>query len=76
MKGLKKEMEVFINKEKHRQQVELAKHQNKITEERIAEMKETERKLKQIVLEWKKTENKDEVLKQIQNLLFRKKNTP
>lgn len=70
---LKKEMEVFISKEKHRQQVELLKHQNKITEERIAEMKETERKLKQIVLEWKKTENKDEVLKQIQNLLFRKK---
>lgn len=70
---LKKEMEIFINKEKHHQQVELAKHQNKITEDRIAEMKETERKLKQIVLEWKKTENKDEVLKQIQNLLFRKK---
>lgn len=70
---LRKEMEAVMSKEKHRQQVELLKHQNKITEERITNMKETERKLKQIVLEWKKTENKDEVMKQIQNLLFRKK---
>ena len=70
---LRKEMQKTIEKEKHRQQVELLKHQNTITEQRIAELKETERKLKQIMLEWKKTENKEEVLKQIQNLLFRKK---
>lgn len=70
---LKKEMQVTLDKEKHRQQVELLKHQNKITEDRIAALKETERKLKQIVLEWKKTENKEDVIRQIQNLLFRKK---
>jgi DNA mismatch repair protein MutS2 len=35
-------------------------------------MKETERKLKQIVLEWRKAENKEEVMKQVQNLLFKK----
>ncbi len=70
---LRKEMEAVMSNEKHRQQIELLKHQNKITEERIANLKETERKLKQIVLEWKKTENKEEVMKQIQNLLFRKK---
>jgi DNA mismatch repair protein MutS2 len=70
---LQREMEIIMGKERHRQQLELLKHRNKITEERIANMKETERKLKQIVLEWKKTENKDEVMKQIQHLLFRNK---
>jgi len=70
---LHKEMEIIMSKEKHRQQIELLKHQNKITEERIANLKETERKLKQIVLEWKKVENKEEVMNQIQNLLFKKK---
>ncbi len=70
--SLKKEMEVVLDKERHRQQVEILKQQNHITEERIANMKETERKLKQIVLEWRKTENKEEVIKQVQNLLFKK----
>ncbi len=69
---LKKEMETVMDKERHRQQVEILKQQNLITEERIANMKETERKLKQIVLEWRKAENKEEVQKQIQNLLFKK----
>ncbi len=70
---LKKEMETVMDKERHRQQVELLKHQNTVTEERIDYLKDTERKLKQIVLEWRKSENKQEVLKQIQNLLFKKK---
>jgi DNA mismatch repair protein MutS2 len=70
---LRKEMEAVMNREKHRQQVEVLRHQNQITEERIAEMKETERKLKQIMLEWRKAENKEEVMKQAQNLLFKKK---
>ncbi len=61
-----------MDKERHRQQVEILKQQNHITEERIANMKETERKLKQIVLEWRKAENKEEVMKQVQNLLFKK----
>ena len=69
---LKKEMEIVLDKERHRQQVEILKQQNRITEERIANMKETERKLKQIVLEWRKAENKEDVQKQIQNLLFKK----
>ena len=69
---LQKEMETVLDKERHQQQVELLKHQNRITEERIAAMKDTERKLKQIVLEWRKAENKEDVQKQIQNLLFKK----
>ncbi len=69
---LKKEMEELIDKERHLQQVELLEQQNKITEDRIAYLKDMERKLKQIVIEWKKTEDKDKVVKEIQNLLFKK----
>lgn len=71
---LQKEMQAVINKEKHNQQVELLKHQNKITEDRIAYLKDMERKLKQIVFDWRKAEgqeNKKELIKQIQALLFR-----
>lgn len=70
---LKKEMQMVMDKEKHRQQVEILRQQNRITEEKLQYLKETERKLKQIILEWRKTENKEEVLKQIQNLLFKNK---
>ena len=73
-KRLKKEMEELINKERHHQQVELLKQQNKISEERIAYLKEMERKLRQIVFDWKKAEDqedKKELIKQMQALLFR-----
>jgi DNA mismatch repair protein MutS2 len=72
---LKKEMEQVMNKERHVQQVELLKHQNKITEERLLYLKDMERKLKQIVLDWKKTDNKNEVIQHLQNLLFKQKET-
>ncbi len=70
---LKKEMERVIDKESHLQRVELLKHQNKIAEERIAYLKDMERKLKQVVLDWRKSENKNEVIKHLQDLLFEKK---
>ena len=69
---LKKEMEVLMNKERHQQQVELLKQQNKITEDRIAYLKDMDRKLKQIIIEWRKAEDKNKVVKEIQNLLFKK----
>lgn len=72
---LKKEMEVVMNKERHRQQVELLKQQNRISEERIAYLKDMERKLRQIVLDWKKTEDKNEVIKHLHSLLFKQKET-
>lgn len=72
---LKKEMEQVMNKERHIQQVELLKNQNKITEERLLYLKDMERKLRQIVLDWKKSENKNEVIKNLQNLLFKQKET-
>ena len=70
---LKKEMELVLNKEKHRQQVELLKQQNQITEERLVYLKDMERKLKQVVLDYKKAENKSEVVKNLQHLLFKGK---
>jgi DNA mismatch repair protein MutS2 len=70
---LKKEMETLMDKERHRQQVELLRQQNKVTEERIAYLKDMERKLRQIVLDWRKTEDKAEVIKHLQSLLFKKK---
>ncbi|MBS1606744.1 MAG: DNA mismatch repair protein MutS [Bacteroidetes bacterium] len=70
---LKKEMEALIHRERHDQQVELLKHQNKITEERIAYLKEMERKLRQIIFDWRKAEDKNEVIRQMQALLFKQK---
>jgi DNA mismatch repair protein MutS2 len=67
---LKKEMQQVMDKEKHEQQVELLKHQNKITDEKLNYLKDTERKLKAIVQEWKRNNNKQEVMKQINALLF------
>ena len=70
---LKKQLSIELDTKKHNQQVEILKHQNKVTEERIVYLKDMERKLKQIVFEWKKAENKNEVIKQIQEMLFKRK---
>jgi len=70
---LKQKMQGFIEKESHKQQVELLKEQNKVSEERLSYLKDMERKLKALVLEWRKAENKDEVVKLIHALLFKQK---
>lgn len=69
---LKKELNTTLSKEKHKQQVEVLKHQNKISEERIAYLKDMERKLKQVVFDYKKADDKKEVIQQLQQLLFKK----
>jgi DNA mismatch repair protein MutS2 len=71
---MRREMDALMKKEKHSQQVELLKQQNRITEDRIAYLKDMERKLKQVVLDWKKaetTENKNELIRQVRDLLFK-----
>jgi DNA mismatch repair protein MutS2 len=70
---LKREMTSIMDKERHRQQVELLQQQNKVTEERIAYLKDMERKMKQMILDWRKAEDKNEVIKQMHKLLFKKK---
>ncbi|MDQ6888828.1 MAG: DNA mismatch repair protein MutS [Bacteroidota bacterium] len=70
---LKKEMEQLIRKEKHLQQVELLRHQNKISEEKFLYLKDMERKLKSILIEWKKTDDKNKVIKMMQSILFKQR---
>jgi len=73
---LKKDMELHLDKEKHRQQVELLKYQNQVSEERIVYLKDMERKLKQIVFDWRKSdsqEDKKELMKQMHAMLFKQK---
>ncbi|HWJ89461.1 MAG TPA: hypothetical protein VNR87_00035 [Flavisolibacter sp.] len=69
---LKKEMETVIDRERHRQQVEVLKQQNKVTEERIVYLKDMERKLRTMVMEWKRTDDKNTVVKEMASLLFKK----
>ncbi|WP_152267005.1 endonuclease MutS2 [Agriterribacter humi] len=73
---LKKDMEHTMQREKHQQQVELLKQQNKINEERIAYLKDMERKLKQIVFDWRRMENQEDktaLMKQLHAMLFKQK---
>lgn len=70
---LKREYEVLSDKERVQQQYNVLKLQNKIKEEELTYLKDMERKLKQIVIEWKRTEDKQKVIKQAEALLFRKR---
>lgn len=68
---LKRDMEKVMDKERHRQQVEILKQQNRISEEKMAHLKDMERRLRAIVQEWRKAEDKNEAIKTIQALLFK-----
>jgi DNA mismatch repair protein MutS2 len=73
---LRREMEQVMDREKHLQQVELLKQQNRITEDRIAWLKDTERKIKQAVFDWRRAETDEEkaaMMRQLHALLFRQK---
>jgi DNA mismatch repair protein MutS2 len=73
---LKTELEKILHKEKHQQQMQILQEQNKISAERYSYLKEMERKLKQVIFDWRKAENKEEVIKQMQALLFNQKEKP
>lgn len=68
---LKKEMEKVMDKERHRQQVEILRQQNRISEEKMAHLKDMERRLRAIIQEWRKSEDKNEAIRTIQALLFK-----
>ena len=70
---LKKNYETLTDKEKLKQQRDTLELQNKIKKEELDYLRDTERKLKQIIHDWKKTENKNEVIKAAENVLFPKK---
>jgi len=66
---MKKEMEVLIKKEKHQQEVEKLKLSNKIAEDKLIYLKDMERKLKALIIEWRKSDNKDAVIKMMHTTL-------
>ena len=70
---LKKEMQQVLNREKHDQEVERLKHQNKLSVSQLLYLKDMERRLKAMVIEWRKTDDKDKVVKMIHALLFNQK---
>ncbi len=72
-KELKQEFEELIDKEKLEQQQNLLKLQNKIKKEELDYLRDMERKFKQIIHDWKKAENKQEVIEAAEKVLFKKK---
>ena len=73
---LRKTLNNKIEKEKHQQQVELLKQQNQVSQEKIVYLKDMERKLKQIVFDWRRTEKEEDkklLMKNMQALLFMQK---
>lgn len=70
---LKKEMEHLNDKERVKQQQDALKLQNLIKKEELDYLREMERNFKQIILDWKKSENKNEVIKNAESVLFKKK---
>jgi DNA mismatch repair protein MutS2 len=72
---LRKEMEQVMNREKHLQQLQLLKEQNRVTQEKFTYLKDMERKLRQLLIEWRKEEDKNKVIRQMQALLFKKNET-
>jgi len=69
---LKKEMQQVMNKERHLQHVEILKEQNRISEEKINYLKDMERRLKQMLIEWRKEKDKGKVITQMEALLFKR----
>lgn len=72
---LKKEMQHVLDKETHKQEMERLKLQNSIAADKIIYLKDMERRLKAMVIEWRKTDDKDKVIKMIHALLFKQKET-
>lgn len=70
---LKKNYEELTDKEKLNQHYNTLKLQNRIKKEELDYLRDMERKFKQIIHDWKKTENKQEVLNAAENILFRRK---
>ncbi|MBS1774196.1 MAG: DNA mismatch repair protein MutS [Bacteroidetes bacterium] len=72
-KELEREFEQLIDKEKKEQHFNTLKLQNKIKKEELDYLRDMERKFKQIINDWKKAENKGEVIEAAENVLFKRK---
>ena len=72
-KQLQLQYETLADKEKFKQQKETIKLQNEIKKEELDYLRDMERKFKQIIQEWKRSANKQEVIQSAEQLLFKKK---
>lgn len=63
----------LIDKERLKQHFATLRLQNQIKKEELEYLRDTERKFKQIVHDWKKSENKQAVIQAAEKILFRKK---
>lgn len=70
---IKKKYEELTDKEKLKQHYDTLRLQNQIKKEELEYLRDTERKFKQIIQDWKKSENKQDVISAAENVLFRKK---
>lgn len=70
---LKEQYEVLTDKERLKQHYATLKLQNQIKKEELDYLRDMERKFKQIIHDWKKAENKQDVIQAAENVLFRKK---
>lgn len=70
---IKKKYTILTNKEKIKQEQETLRLQNKIKKEELDYLRDTERKFKQIIQDWKKSENKQEVIQAAEKVLFKRK---
>jgi len=61
------------DEEKLKQHYNTLRLQNVVKKEELEYLRETERKFKQIIVDWKKTDNKQEVIAAAENVLFKKK---
>jgi DNA mismatch repair protein MutS2 len=69
----KKKYEELTDKEKLKQHYDTLKLQNKIKKEELDYLRDMERKFKQIIHDWKKAENKQDVIQAAEKVLFKKK---
>jgi DNA mismatch repair protein MutS2 len=70
---LKKNFEILTDKEKLKQEKETLQLQNKIKKEELDYLRDTERKFKQIIQDWKRSENKQQVIASAEQVLFKGK---
>jgi DNA mismatch repair protein MutS2 len=69
---LNREMKQLMHKEKHEQQLEIMREQNRVSTEKLAHLKELDRNLKGLLIEWRKAEDKKKVIHQMEVLLLKK----
>lgn len=69
----KKKYDELADKEKLKQHYNTIKLQNQVKKEELEYLRDMERKFKQIIQDWKKAENKQEVIEAAEKVLFKKK---